>query len=270
MKKFEIIPVQFMKVGKIYYFEKSRIEVKNQDFVVVETARGLEIGIVAGHNKFITEEEINNDLKPILRKATQNDLKKYENNKIIAKDAFDKCLIEINRHQVEMKLLNAEYTLDRKKIVFSYIAEGRVDFRELVKSLAQKFKIRVELRQVGERDGAKHLGGIGICGRELCCSKHLCNFDSVSIKMAKNQDLALNPTKITGCCGKLMCCIRYENDLYTDLKKDMPKVNSFVKPKCLDCQCKVLEVDIFKRDIVIEHEDSRVKINLEDIDGRDN
>lgn len=266
MKEFTVIPIQFKKVGKHYYFEINDLTLNIDDFVVVETARGIELGVVSGAPKVITEEEVVSELKKVLRVANDDDLGKYEENKKNAEFAFDICKEEILKHGLEMKLLNAEYTLDRKKIVFSYTAEGRVDFRELVKSLATKIKTRIELRQVGERDGAKQLGGIGLCGRELCCSTHLCSFDTISIRMAKNQNLSLNPTKITGLCGKLLCCIKYEDEVYSDLKVGLPKVGAKIDtPTCGGC--KVIDVDILKQQIKVKEEDGVKTYTKDELDG---
>ncbi|XMB86552.1 stage 0 sporulation family protein [Mycoplasmatota bacterium WC44] len=269
MKEYIVVPIQFKKVGKRYNFLKNELTLNVDDFVVVETARGIELGIVSGNEKTITEEEVVSELRPILRKATDLDLKKYEDNKEAAKAGFATCKKMVIQHNLEMKLLSAEYTLDRKKIVFYYTAEDRVDFRELVKSLASKIKTRIELRQVGERDGAKALGGIGFCGRELCCSTHLCEFDTISIKMAKNQKLSLNPTKITGVCGKLLCCIKYENETYSDLKKGLPKVGSTVDtPHCGGC--KVIDVDILKQEVKVLENKKVAVYNRDELDDGSN
>jgi len=266
MKEFIVIPIQFKKVGKHYYFDKKNLTLEKDDFVIVETARGVELGIVSGKEKTITQAEVVSELKSVLRLASETDLKRYEENKKNATFAFAICKDEIRKHNLEMKLLSAEYTLDRKKIVFSYTAEGRVDFRELVKSLALKVKTRIELRQVGERDGAKQLGGIGLCGRELCCSTHLCNFDTISIKMAKNQNLSLNPSKITGLCGKLLCCIKYEDKVYSDLKVGLPKVGARIDtPTCGGC--KVISVDILRRAVKVKEESSIVSYTMDELDG---
>ncbi len=267
MKEFIVVPIQFKKVGKHYYFDKNNLTLEKDDFVIVETARGLELGMVSGKEKTITEEDLVTDLKCVVRLASDTDLKRYEENKHNASFAYDICKEEIRKHGLEMKLLSAEYTLDRKKIVFSYTAEGRVDFRELVKSLATKIKTRIELRQVGERDGAKQLGGIGLCGRELCCSTHLCNFDTISIKMAKNQNLSLNPTKITGLCGKLLCCIKYEDKVYSDLKVGLPKIGSSIKtPTCGGC--KVIDVDILRQAVKVREPDGTKVYTKDELDGK--
>ncbi|MDY6084841.1 MAG: stage 0 sporulation family protein [Dialister sp.] len=209
-----IIGVRFKPAGKIYYFDRGTLEIQVDDGVIVETARGLEYGNVVSIPEL---EELPGDgpIKPVVRKATIRDMVQLERNKEREKSAFDICLKKIEKYKCDMKLLRAEYTFDRNKIVFFFTAEGRVDFRELVKELASVFHTRIELRQVGVRDKAKQVSGIGPCGRPLCCATFLAEFAPVSIKMAKNQGLSLNPTKISGACGRLMCCLRYENDQYS-------------------------------------------------------
>ncbi|XMB67635.1 stage 0 sporulation family protein [Mycoplasmatota bacterium zrk1] len=267
MSEHIVVPIQFKKVGKRYYFATNDLDLKINDFVVVETARGLELGIISDEAKKIDETEVISELKPVLRIASDHDLKRYEDNKAAAKDNYVICKRLIAEHGLDMKLLSAEYTLDRKKSVFYYTSEDRVDFRELVKDLASKIKTRIELRQVGERDGAKALGGIGFCGRELCCSTHLCEFDTISIKMAKNQRLSLNPTKITGVCGKLLCCIKYENKAYSDLQEGMPKIGSHVDtPNCKGC--KVIDTDILNRAVKVSEESKIVSYDLDEINDR--
>lgn len=224
----EVIGIRFKDVGKIYYFDPDGIKVTLDQFCIVETARGIECGIVAIENREISDDEIVKPLKKIIRIATSEDLKKVEENKAKEKSAFDICLQKIEKHKLEMKLIDVEYTFDNNKILFYFTAEGRVDFRELVKDLASIFRTRIELRQIGVRDEAKMLGGLGICGRPFCCSSFLGEFQPVSIKMAKEQGLSLNPTKISGTCGRLMCCLKYEQDAYEDLLRVTPKVGAYV------------------------------------------
>lgn len=210
----QIVGVRFKPAGKIYYFDGSTFDIQIDDGVIVETTRGLEFGnVVSIPNS--TETADAGQIKPVVRKATMRDMAQLERNKEREKSAFDICLKKIEKFKCDMKLLRAEYTFDRNKIVFFFTAEGRVDFRELVKELASVFHTRIELRQVGVRDKAKQVSGIGPCGRPLCCATFLGDFAPVSIKMAKNQGLSLNPTKISGACGRLMCCLRYENDQYS-------------------------------------------------------
>ncbi|NLP44523.1 MAG: stage 0 sporulation family protein [Peptococcaceae bacterium] len=210
----KVVGIRFKKAGKIYYFLPGGLDLKLNDYVIVETARGMEFGEVVLPLREIAEEEIVSPLKEVIRKATAEDIKQYKENKKKEKDAFQICLTKIASHNLPMKLIDVEYTFDGNKIIFSFTAEGRVDFRELVKDLAAVFRTRIELRQIGVRDEAKMLGGIGSCGRELCCSLFLGDFEPVSIRMAKDQNLSLNPTKISGICGRLMCCLKYENGCY--------------------------------------------------------
>lgn len=225
----EVIGVRFKEVGKIYYFDPKDEKLNCDDMVIVETARGVECGQVAIANKTVADEEILHPLKPLIRKATENDLKHVEENKKRQKDAFAICEKKIAEHNLGMNLVDVEYTFDNSKILFYFTAEGRVDFRALVKDLASVFRTRIELRQIGVRDEAKMLGGLGICGRPFCCHSFLGDFQPVSIKMAKEQGLSLSPVKISGTCGRLMCCLKYEQDAYTDLLKRIPKVGAIVK-----------------------------------------
>lgn len=228
-KLYKVIGIRFSGVGKTYYFDPRNFNVSTGDNVIVETARGLEYGTAVTDIKEVSENEIVQPLKPIQRMATDNDKKKLEDNKKAEKDALKNCEEKVVKHNLPMKLLNAEYTFDRGKIIFYFTAGSRVDFRELVKDLASVFKTRIELRQVGVRDEAKHLGGYGSCGRNLCCSSWLSEFETISIKMAKNQNISPNPTKINGVCGRLMCCLKYEDESYTVLRATFPKEGSFVE-----------------------------------------
>lgn len=227
----ETIGVRFKDVGKVYTFDPVDNQVAVGDQVIVETTRGVECGKVAIANRMVEDSTVQTELKPIIRKATPDDLIRIEENKRKADRAFDICEKKIAKHKLEMKLVSAEYTFDNKKILFFFTADGRVDFRELVKDLASVFKTRIELRQIGVRDEAKMIGGLGICGRPLCCSNHLCEFHPVSIKMAKQQGLSLNPTKISGTCGRLMCCLQYEEEAYEHLIRITPRVGALVDTK---------------------------------------
>lgn len=224
----EVIGVRFKNVGKVYYFDPNGTTLNSGDHVIVETARGVECGEVALGNHDVPEESITQPLKKLIRPATPQDLKKVLENKEKEKSAFQICLKKIAAHKLEMKLVDVEYTFDNTKILFYFTADGRVDFRELVKDLASVFRTRIELRQIGVRDEAKMLGGLGVCGRPLCCSTFLGGFQPVSIKMAKEQGLSLNPVKISGTCGRLMCCLKYEQEAYLDLLRTTPTVNSLV------------------------------------------
>lgn len=225
----KVIGVRFKKAGKIYYFDPLDLVINKGNYVVVETARGIEFGECVIGIKEISENDIIAPLKSVLRVATDEDVEKHFQNKEKEKQAFDICLKKIDEHKLVMKLIDVEYTFDNNKVIFYFTADGRVDFRELVKDLATIFKTRIELRQIGVRDEAKMLGGLGPCGRPMCCSTFLGDFASVSIKMAKEQNLSLNPTKISGICGRLMCCLNYEQSTYEDIRKRLPKVGSLVK-----------------------------------------
>lgn len=224
----EVVGVRFKDVGKIYYFDPGKLKLSKGDQVIVETARGVECGSVAMANRDISNNEIVHPLKKVVREATDNDLTIVQENKKKEKKAFDIALRKIQEHKLDMKLVDVEYAFDNNKIMFYFTADGRVDFRELVKDLASVFRTRIELRQIGVRDEAKMLGGLGVCGKPFCCSTFLGEFQPVSIKMAKEQGLSLNPVKISGICGRLMCCLKYEQNAYSDLLKRTPKVGAVV------------------------------------------
>lgn len=224
----EVIGVRFKNVGKIYYFDPDSTLLEVGDYVIVETARGVECGQVAMANRQIKDDEIVHPLKKMIRKATEEDLENLRQNKEKEKKAFEICQEKITQHNLDMKLVDVEYTLDNNKILFYFTADGRVDFRALVKDLASVFRTRIELRQIGVRDEAKMLGGLGVCGRPFCCSSFMGEFQPVSIKMAKEQGLSLSPVKISGTCGRLMCCLKYEQEAYLDLLKKTPKVGAIV------------------------------------------
>ena len=224
----KVIGVRFRTAGKIYFFDPGALEIKRGDHVIVETARGIEYGTVVGDPREVDEKKVIQPLKPVLRIATQRDDEQEAGNKEKEKEAFKICLEKIRKHGLEMKLIDAEYTFDNNKVLFYFTADGRIDFRELVKDLASVFRTRIELRQIGVRDETKILGGIGICGRQLCCHSHLSEFVPVSIKMAKEQNLSLNPTKISGVCGRLMCCLKHEEETYEELNRRLPGVGDHV------------------------------------------
>ena len=224
----KVIGVRFRTAGKIYYFDPLNFQVKRGDHVIVETARGVEYGTVVGSPREVEDDKVVQPLKPVLRVATERDDEQEAGNKAKEKEAFKICQEKIRKHGLEMKLIDAEYTFDNNKVLFYFTADGRVDFRELVKDLAGMFRTRIELRQIGVRDEAKMLGGLGICGRPFCCGSFLGGFQPVSIKMAKEQGLSLNPVKISGTCGRLMCCLKYEQEAYLDLLRTTPKVNAVV------------------------------------------
>ena len=224
----KVIGVRFRTAGKIYFFDPLEFEIKRGDHVIVETARGVEYGTVVCDPKEVEEDQVIQPLKAVLRVATEKDDEQEKNNKIKEREAFKICLEKIRKHELEMKLIDAEYTFDNNKVLFYFTADGRIDFRELVKDLASVFKTRIELRQIGVRDETKILGGIGSCGRPLCCHTHLSEFVPVSIKMAKEQNLSLNPTKISGVCGRLMCCLKHEEETYEELNRSLPNVGDYV------------------------------------------
>lgn len=225
----EVIGVKFKKTGKIYYFDPDGVQYKNGDQVMVETSRGVEISQVQMENRQVEDSQIVQPLRRAIRLATKEDLDTIERNSIRAREAFEICEKKIAAHGLEMKLIDAEYAFDGTKLLFYFTADGRVDFRDLVKDLASVFRMRIELRQIGVRDEAKLYGGIGVCGRPLCCAQFLGDFHPVSIKMAKEQGLSLNPTKMSGNCSRLMCCLKYEQEAYDDLLKHTPKVDSIVE-----------------------------------------
>lgn len=225
----KVVGVRFKKAGKIYYFDPEKKWINNGDFVIVETIRGIEYGQVVVGPKLVKEEDIVQPLKKVLRLATEEDIKLNNENKDKEKIAFDTCLKKIEEHELEMKLVDIEYTFDNNKVIFYFTADGRIDFRELVKDLAAIFRTRIELRQIGVRDEAKMIGGLGPCGRQMCCSSFLGEFYPVSIKMAKEQKLSLNPAKISGICSRLMCCLNYEHQVYEENIKKLPDVGDKVQ-----------------------------------------
>ncbi|MBQ3565955.1 MAG: stage 0 sporulation family protein [Oscillospiraceae bacterium] len=276
----EIIGVKFKKGGKVYYFSPKKIKFETNEYAIVETARGVECGLVALANREVEDSEIVSPLKEIIRKATPADMKIVEKNKQKEKEAFDICLEKIAFRKLKMNLVDVECTFDNNKILFYFTAENRVDFRELVKDLASVFRTRIELRQIGVRDEAKLLGGLGICGREFCCKGFLGDFQPVSIKMAKEQGLSLNPTKISGTCGRLMCCLKHEQVAYEDLLKITPKVGAYVKtPECkgyveeanlitgkLKIKPEKNDVPVYaNRDEVTVIKDAEIRVNKEEL-----
>lgn len=243
----KVVGVRFKDTGKTYYFDPKGLEIKKGDLVVVETARGMECGVAQYAPKEVAENEVTAPLKPVLRIATARDKQILEENKEKEKRAYEVCLQKIEKHKLDMNLTEVEYAFDGSKILFYFTADGRVDFRELVKDLASTFHTRIELRQIGVRDEAKMLGGLGVCGRPFCCSTFLNDFHSVSIKMAKEQGLSLSPSKISGTCGRLMCCLKYEQDAYEDALKRMPKNDSFVQTP--DGPGNICDVNVLKETV---------------------
>lgn len=226
---YDVVGVRFKKAGKVYYFDPNQFDISENEFVIVETVRGIEYGKVVITKKQVDENDVVLPLKKVIRIANENDRTIVEENKHAAKEAYQVCQQKVVEHNLDMKLVDVEYTFDRNKIIFYFTADGRIDFRELVKDLAAIFRTRIELRQIGVRDEAKMLGGIGPCGRMLCCSTFLGDFEPVSIKMAKDQNLSLNPAKISGLCGRLMCCLKYENDEYEAAKEQLPDLDQRIQ-----------------------------------------
>ncbi len=263
-----IIGVRFKKTGKIYYFDPNGLEIEKGMPVIVETAMGDEYGETVIANKEIEEEKLTNPLKKVIRIATDKDKKMYQEYKAKEEKAMKKCEEKIKKHGLEMKLIDCEYKFDGSKLIFYFTADGRIDFRELVKDLAAIFKTRIELRQIGVRDEVKRIGGNGMCGRELCCCTFLGNFETVSIKMAKEQNISLNPSKISGNCGRLMCCLKYEQEVYEEKLKKLPKIGAIVK--CEEGTGEVCGIETLKEIVKIKLTDGEDtffrKYKLEDIE----
>ena len=248
-----IIGVRFKRAGKIYFFDPDRKQIERGEHVIVETSMGMEYGEVVIANRQLPQEKIVTPLKKIIRVANKDDAKKNEENKKQEKEAFKVCEKKIKEHGLEMKLLDVEFKFDKSKILFFFTADGRIDFRELVRDLAAIYKTRIELRQVGVRDEVKRLGGNGVCGRELCCCSFLGNFETVSIKMAKEQNVSLNPSKISGNCGRLMCCLQYEQNVYEEKLKKLPKIGAIVKTD--DGQGEVCGLETLKEIVKVKFKD---------------
>lgn len=250
----ELVGIRFHGVGKAYDFDPNGLNIRPGDAVIVETVQGLEMGFAANATHTLPKEKIRNQLKPVIRIATAADLEQYGQNLEREREAFRVCREKISEHRLEMNLVSAEYTFDARKIVFCFTSEGRIDFRNLVKDLAQIFHVRIELRQIGVRDEARMVGGVGICGREFCCSSFLTDFVPVSIKMAKEQSLSMNPAKISGCCGRLMCCLKYEQEAYASARKGLPKLKAIIDTPA--GRGKVVSLDTLKERVCVVLEDS--------------
>ena len=257
--------VQFKRLGKRYFFGCDKMKLNDKDKVVVNTIRGIELGEVVGSTFDLKKEDLQSELKEVLRKATEKDIADYEVNKALEPQIMQRTKELAKAENLDMKVLGAEYTLDRQKLIIYFESEGRVDFRDLVRDLADTYKTRIELRQVGSRDGAKVFGGIGPCGLVVCCQTFLTEFDNVSVKMAKNQSLSLNPVKISGNCGKLLCCINYENDTYTELRKNAPDVGDIVSTE--NGEAKVLTCDVLNKNLKVKYlgTDSFGYLKFEDV-----
>lgn len=252
MRKLKAVKVKFKKLGKKYFFSVANsLKLEDGDKVVVNTVRGLELGFVCGEVFTLYPDDIPADLKEIVRKATDEDIERYTKNKAAEPQIVNETKYLSKKHNLEIKVLGAEYTLDGSKLIIYFESEGRIDFRELVKDLAESYKTRIELRQVGSRDGAKAFGGIGPCGLIVCCQTFITEFSNVSVKMAKNQNLSLNPVKISGNCGKLLCCINYEDEVYTELRKDAPEVGDIVADE--KGEAKILSVDVLNKVVKVKY-----------------
>lgn len=264
MKKYTVVGIRFKDAGKIYYFDPENLQLDPDTPVIVETVRGVEFGRVVIPPKQVADEEVVLPLKKVVRVADGDDLRKVDENLRKSQEALEICANKVQKHGLEMKMVDAEYTFDNSKIIFYFTADGRIDFRNLVKDLASVFKTRIELRQIGVRDEAKMLGGLGGCGRPLCCATFLSEFEPVSIKMAKEQSLSLNPAKISGVCGRLMCCLRYESDYYHTARKGLPDVGKMViTPKG---KAKVIEVNVLKRNFRAQLQDDGTIVEFTDED----
>ena len=262
-----IVGVRFKKPGKIYFFDPGDLQISNRDFVIVETSQGQEFGEVAIANRTVEDESVLKPLKKVIRIATQKDKKHNEENKRKEKEAFDICNKKIKEHKLDMTLTDVEFKFDNSKVLFYFTADGRIDFRELVKDLATIFKTRIELRQIGVRDEVKRIGGNGICGRELCCCSFLGNFETVSIKMAKEQNMSLNPSKISGNCGRLMCCLKYEQEVYEEKINRLPKIGAIVKTE--DGEGTVEGVETLKEKLRVKLRDDNGEYYFKKYDAKD-
>lgn len=263
-----VVGVGFPKAVHVYYFGTNDTEIKQGEYLVVETARGLELGYAKTMPKFVNEVSLKTELKPVVRKATEQDMQNFHNNEQLAIKAHDVCLESIQQLQLPMHLINSEYVLDATKIIFTYVSDDRVDFRELLKVLAQKLRCRIELRQIGARDRSKSVGGLGSCGLPLCCNTFLSDFEGISINMAKNQLLALNIQKLSGQCGKLVCCLKYEDDYYTKLKEGLPKLGQKIKYN--DQDFKVTSLNVLSRMIKLDNKEESLLLSLDEFLKKDN
>ncbi|MGL4374400.1 MAG: PSP1 domain-containing protein, partial [Turicibacter sp.] len=261
--QYEVVGIQFKQVGKKYFFDPNGFELKKGDHVLVETIRGLEFGTVVINPKSVDEADVFLPLKAVMRIATDEDIQKHTQNKLDEVWALNTCTELVNKNKLEMQLLGCEYTFDRTKLIFYFTAEGRVDFRQLVKDLAYTFRLRIELRQIGVRDAAKMIGGLGPCGRVLCCSSFLGEFATVTIKMAKNQQLSLNPSKISGICGKLLCCLKYENDTYVETLRRLPDVGDRVRTE--EGDGRVRSLNVVSEMLVIDYKETTKKHHSSEI-----
>ena len=247
-----IVSIKFKRDGRSYYFDDSNIELAKDDYVLVETEKGTQLGIVSETNVDKEKKNITFELKPVIKKATNKDYDYYLKNLKDANKVLEETKKKIEKDNIPMRLIDAMYTFDKQQLIFNFVADERVDFRDLVKYLAAKYKAHIELHQIGVRDKAREIGGIGQCGKTLCCKTFKDTIDGISINMAKNQNISLNPTKINGCCGRLLCCLSYEDDLYTELKTELPKIGEEIKYE--GKKCKVTKLDILKKQVYVDYE----------------
>lgn len=253
---YKVVGVSFNEKSKVYYFDPGNFELKRGDNVIVETEKGLQFATVLTDIKEVSEKDVLLPLKPILRLATPSDIERKKENSIEEKKAIENAKRIVKNLNLDMRILNASYSFDRKQLLFNFVADERVDFRELAKELAKIYRTRIELRQIGVRDKAKEIGGLGPCGRFLCCNSFLTDLNSVTINMAKNQFIALNPTKINGACGRLLCCLGYEDDFYTEAKKDLPDIGDYITKD--DVQGKVISINVFNKSYKIETDNNEI------------
>ncbi|WP_369041678.1 PSP1 domain-containing protein [Staphylococcus warneri] len=263
----DVIGVQFQKAGKLEYYAPKDLQIEMDDWVVVESKRGIEIGLVKMPTRAVDDGDVSLPLKEVMRIATQQDIDTYNNNAMDAEKALALCKEVVAQQELDMRLVNCEYTLDKSKVIFNFTADDRIDFRKLVKVLAQNLKIRIELRQIGVRDEAKLLGGIGPCGRSLCCSTFLGDFEPVSIKMAKDQNLSLNPAKISGACGRLMCCLKYENDYYEEARAQLPDVGDSIETPDGNGQVVGLNILDISMQVKIDGMEQPLEYKMEEIEA---
>ena len=263
---YEVVGVKFDSSNRLYYFETNKYEIKKGNFVIVETEKGIQFGTVLTEKKNLEEKDVLLPLKKVLRIATKDDIKQHDENCKLAVKALEDAKNNAKKYNLNMNFIGAYFTLDKNQLIYNFVADERVDFRELAKKLASIYKTRIELRQIGVRDKAKEIGGLGPCGRFLCCNSFLSDFNSVSINMAKNQYIALNPTKINGICGRLLCCLNYEDEQYTEMKKDYPDIGVYLKTA--NFNGKVVSHNLFKKSFVIENKDKTLtEVSLEEYES---
>ena len=257
-----VVSIKFKRDGRSYYFDDNDIELKKDEYVLVETEKGTQLGIVYEPNVDVNKSKINFELKPVIKKATKKDYESYLKNLKEASIILEETKKKVEKDKIPMRLIDAMYTFDMKQLIFNFVADDRIDFRDLVKYLAAKYKTHIELHQIGVRDKAREIGGIGPCGKTLCCKSFKDTIDGISINMAKNQNISLNPTKINGCCGRLLCCLSYEDELYTDLKSELPKVGDEIKYE--GKKCKVTRLDLLRKQVYVDYDGEEKVVDYND------